>query len=57
MITHRLVVRVDSSFDELKDKSVVMGNVSVHKRHPLVDLSGVRESTTNESRVRSYRRD
>jgi hypothetical protein len=37
MITYRLVVRVDSSLDELKDKSVVTGNVSIHKRNPLVD--------------------
>ena len=34
--THGLVVGVDSTLDELKDKSVVVGNISIHKCDPLV---------------------
>jgi len=37
MVTHRFVVGVDGTLDELEDKSVVTGNVSIHKRNPLVD--------------------
>ena len=36
-ITHRLVVGVDSTFDKLKDKGVVTGNVGIDKCNPLVN--------------------
>jgi hypothetical protein len=53
MITHRLVVGVDSTLDELKDQGVVVGNVSIDKRNPLIDYGVLRGSMTNEGRVRS----
>jgi hypothetical protein len=53
VITHRLVVGGDGTLDELEDKGVVAGNVSVHKRNPLIDQSGIRDSLTNECRIRS----
>jgi hypothetical protein len=34
--THGLVVGVDGTLDELKDKSVMVGNVGIHKCDPLV---------------------
>lgn len=37
MVTHRFVVGVDDTLDELEDKSVVTANVSIHKCNPLVD--------------------
>jgi hypothetical protein len=37
MITHGLVVGVDSTLDKLKDKGVVTGNVSIDKCNPLVN--------------------
>ena len=52
MIAYRLVVGADSTLDELKDKGVVTGNVSVDKCNPLVNQSTLRGSMTNESGVR-----
>jgi hypothetical protein len=37
MITHGLVVGVNVTLDELKDKGVVTGNISIDKRNPLVN--------------------
>jgi hypothetical protein len=37
IMAHRLVVRSDGTPYELKDKGVVAGNVSIHKRNPLID--------------------
>ena len=37
MVTHRFVVGVDDTLDELEDKSVVTADVSIHKCNPLVN--------------------
>lgn len=37
MVTHRFVVGVDDTLDELENKSVVTANVSIHKCNPLID--------------------
>jgi hypothetical protein len=37
MIAHGLVVGVNATLDELKDKGVVTGNISIDKRNPLVN--------------------
>ena len=53
MMTHRLVVGANVTLDELKDKGVVTGNISVDERDPLVHEGAFRGSTPNESGVRS----
>jgi hypothetical protein len=53
MVTHGLVIGVDCTLDELNDKGVVTGNVSIDKRNPLVNQSALGGSRTNEARVRS----
>ena len=35
--THGLIVGANVTLDELKDKGVVTGNISVDKRNPLVN--------------------
>lgn len=37
ILTHGLVVGVNVTLDELKDKGVVAGNISIDKRNPLVN--------------------
>ena len=37
MITHGLVIGVNSTLDELKDKGVVTGDIRIDKRNPLVN--------------------
>ena len=37
MTTHGLVVGANVTLDELKDKGVVAGNISIDKRNPLVN--------------------
>ena len=51
-ITHWLIVGVDSTSDELENKSIVSRNVRIHKRDPLVHQSGLRCTLTNKSRIR-----
>lgn len=53
MVTHGLVVGADVTLDELKDKGVVTGNISIDKRDPLVNQGAFCGSMPNESRVRS----
>jgi hypothetical protein len=36
-MTHRLVVGANVTLDELKDKGVVMGDINIDKRNPLVN--------------------
>ena len=53
MITHGLVVRVNSTLDKLKDKGVVTGNISIDKRNPLVNEGAFRGPMSKESGVKS----
>jgi hypothetical protein len=36
-ITHGLIVGANATLNELKDKGVVTGNISVDKRNPLIN--------------------
>jgi hypothetical protein len=53
MITHGLIVGANVTLDELKDKGVVKGNISIDKRDPLVNEGAFRGSMPNESGVGS----
>jgi hypothetical protein len=53
MMTHGLVVGANVTLDELKDKGVVTGNISIDKRNPLVNKGAFRGSVPNESGVGS----
>jgi hypothetical protein len=37
MMTYGLVVGANFTLDELKDEGVVMGNISIDKRNPLIN--------------------